>query len=79
MDSIPVVHVVPTGHTTSAPQPGTYYRVNGGPRLCLMLSSDGFIFTGAIGTPDIFLSMTDLQQTPLSELTLIPVARVSTP
>ena len=79
MDGIPVVHVVPTGHTTSAPQPGTYYRINGGPRLCLMPSSDGFIFTGAVGTPDLFLSTTDLQQTPLSELALIPVTGMSLP
>lgn len=79
MDGIPVVQAVPTGLTTAVPQPGTYYRVNGGPRLCLMLSSDGFIFTGAVGTPDIFLSTADLRQTPLPELALIPVARMSLP
>ena len=79
MNNIPLVQVVPTGHATSTPRSGTYYRVNGGPRLCLMPSNDGFIFIGALGTPDIFLSTADLQQKPLAELALIPITLVSVP
>lgn len=71
---VQVVCPVPTGRTTTIPQPGVYYQVNGSYGLCVALCAEGFIFAGAVGTSAVFLSRADVQQRPLVELALLPIS-----